>query len=628
MADIRIKDLPLGTAAANKFLPMDLTTTERASVRDIVLAGRPSASQAEAEAGNQPEKAMTPLLTKQAINKQVSLAGRTGDYNDLLNRPDASSVRQIPFNVSLGQTSVVIPEGYDIGTVYQVFLNGVLLDTTAWSAVDGTNVTFPAIISLDIVDGESFASLVVVIGATSFMEPNWDARYQLRYARSVREFGVVGDGVADDTDAIIIAATSGSALLWPEGTYRTTRGIEFETPQRWSSGGLVYFKYDAPVGSLVEVQLWFKDYVYAQGEFYVDHNATAGNYVEPEPNPGGFVKPHGNAVIVSGDYSLLDGWGGTDSFDNLITIGAYNETTWAGIPGKPLGAIVTNGRSYRCGQGIHGTAVSGFSGKLGGSVSIASGKACIVSNWFDRESSQGFVHDVGAGGSGTWVNCISWNAKKDPVNGTGGTAWYVGTGDSQFINCGAVFPDVDGWNIDSPAINNDYVNCYSNISGGAALRTNAGTSTWTAFSAGSAWQGGGPDDAIIIDTGGAGGTGGVRDVYGLTFIAPRVTGTANVRYGLACAGSGNAGVEILGGSLAGITGPVNRNGKEMTWLRNSAGTMQMQLSGGNTYVSGGTWQGPMQLGEFRLWVDTGGRLRIKNGQPASDTDGTIVGTQA
>jgi hypothetical protein len=36
---------------------------------------------------------------------------------------------------------------------------------------------------------------------------------------------------------------------------------------------------------------------------------------------------------------------------------------------------------------------------------------------------------------------------------------------------------------------------------------------------------------------------------------------------------------------------------------------------------------PLTLGGYRLWVDASGRLRIKNGAPASDTDGQIVGTQ-
>ena len=50
-------------------------------------------------------------------------------------------------------------------------------------------------------------------------------------------------------------------------------------------------------------------------------------------------------------------------------------------------------------------------------------------------------------------------------------------------------------------------------------------------------------------------------------------------------------------------------------------------TGGSAWnqVSGGA---PLTLGVYQLWVDAGGRLRMKSGAPASDTDGTIVGTQS
>ena len=41
------------------------------------------------------------------------------------------------------------------------------------------------------------------------------------------------------------------------------------------------------------------------------------------------------------------------------------------------------------------------------------------------------------------------------------------------------------------------------------------------------------------------------------------------------------------------------------------------------------WNGALfRLGAFNFWVDAAGCLRIKNGVPTSDTDGTIVGTQS
>lgn len=78
MVEIRIKDLPSGTPVASKKLPMDLTTTESATIKDIVYAGRPAASQAEAEAGTDADKAMTPLTSRQAIDARALLQSQSG----------------------------------------------------------------------------------------------------------------------------------------------------------------------------------------------------------------------------------------------------------------------------------------------------------------------------------------------------------------------------------------------------------------------------------------------------------------------------------------------------------------------------------------------------------------------
>jgi hypothetical protein len=59
-------------------------------------------------------------------------------------------------------------------------------------------------------------------------------------------------------------------------------------------------------------------------------------------------------------------------------------------------------------------------------------------------------------------------------------------------------------------------------------------------------------------------------------------------------------------------------------------TNVLGLATGDSFrLSGGGWDtGNMQFGVYRLWVDASGKLRIKNGEPTSDTDGVIVGTQS
>ena len=45
-------------------------------------------------------------------------------------------------------------------------------------------------------------------------------------------------------------------------------------------------------------------------------------------------------------------------------------------------------------------------------------------------------------------------------------------------------------------------------------------------------------------------------------------------------------------------------------------------------TQGATWDGEHPiLGQYNIWVDSTGRLRIKSSPPTSITDGTVVGTQ-
>lgn len=56
---------------------------------------------------------------------------------------------------------------------------------------------------------------------------------------------------------------------------------------------------------------------------------------------------------------------------------------------------------------------------------------------------------------------------------------------------------------------------------------------------------------------------------------------------------------------------------------------RLDLAAGDTFrVTDGTWNGGrLMLGNYHLWVDATGDLRIKSSAPASDTDGTVVGAQ-
>lgn len=80
-----------------------------------------------------------------------------------------------PFSVVLGQTVVIIPGDYVVGTVATVHLNGVEID--GWAATTGTTVTFPAITANDLADGETAATMKVRIGTSTMGFTALDGRY-------------------------------------------------------------------------------------------------------------------------------------------------------------------------------------------------------------------------------------------------------------------------------------------------------------------------------------------------------------------------------------------------------------------------------------------------------------------
>lgn len=91
MANIRINALPSDASPTQAdVLPIDGSTTRKATIKQVAEIGRPAASQAEAETGTDPTKAMTPLTVKQSIAAEVgnTIASKAqGDKADSAMQP-------------------------------------------------------------------------------------------------------------------------------------------------------------------------------------------------------------------------------------------------------------------------------------------------------------------------------------------------------------------------------------------------------------------------------------------------------------------------------------------------------------------------------------------------------------
>jgi len=117
------------------------------------------------------------------------------------------------------------------------------------------------VIVLTVLDATSDSNLTTALAASSgssligFLQAGTGAiartvQSKLRDTVSVKDFGAVGDGVADDTAAIQAAVNTGNLVLLPKGIYRTTAPIVFDQ----NTSGLIgeNYTYSAPNGSVID----------------------------------------------------------------------------------------------------------------------------------------------------------------------------------------------------------------------------------------------------------------------------------------------------------------------------------------------------------------------------------------
>ena len=164
MADIRINALPEeASPAASENVAIDGASTRRSTIQKLVDAGAPIASQAEAEAGVDANKRMTPLTVKQAITAMAATSAQ-GAKADTAVQPtrsisagdgltgggDLSTDRTVSLSVaSLGSLALAdsaLQPGDIAATVPSLSANRMLVDNAAGTARE--TKTFSEVVSL------------------------------------------------------------------------------------------------------------------------------------------------------------------------------------------------------------------------------------------------------------------------------------------------------------------------------------------------------------------------------------------------------------------------------------------------------------------------------------------------
>lgn len=271
---IRPQDLPneRTSPVASEFMVVDNgVTVAKSKIVDVVKAGRPAASQAEAEAGTDPNKAMTPLTTKQAIEAQ-------GDVRF------ASAVQGAKADTAVQP-----------GGLATVAVTGAYADLAGKPTLGTAAATDASSYATAVQGGKADTAIQSVVAGANTTVDNTDPRNPV-----VSSTGEVADGDKGDISVV----SSGSA--WKlNRRFGTVAALLADTALSYTSGA---GKVAVSSGDIVEAQ-GFRYAVVASGAADVWLIASAGGVklssLEPAPLPEAFGAAGSGAAD---DTASLNKW--------------------------------------------------------------------------------------------------------------------------------------------------------------------------------------------------------------------------------------------------------------------------------------------------------------------------------
>lgn len=400
------------------------------------------------------------------------------------------------------------------------------------------------------------AAALLLTSPSAFAAPSAPAVAGFAGLRSAAEFGVTGDGLADETDAMqgaidaVLNASTPSFLVIPPGRYRVSRPLRIEYRRE-----------------------------------------TTGNVAHP----------HG--IIGHGATLLSDIADGSD----ILTVTSYATTRFLLMEGLSIRGNRSEGR---------------------GIVFDCNREGAYIYNLCLRDI---FVENCGSDGldmtgnifEGQLFNCYFRD------NGGNGAIWKHGDAGG-VLSAIHVFGSVFGGNanqgavLSGPANDASFHGCYFLENGlfgltaenGCPLLSHCGFEN-NHMKAGSRTAGGA--GARISNFGTLVGCTSHSIHYQTHLVQSYIVGDITM-IGCSASGSRLAALESNGtgrATVIGCRGEIDH-----------AGTFRsVRIGQGAGAVFGSDWNSMnlVHLGDYRLWVDRGGNLRMKQGAPVADDDGKLVG---
>jgi len=471
---------------------------------------------------------------------------------------------------------------------------------------------------------------------------------------SVKDFGAVGDGVTDDYTAIqgcidyLNSITGDSKILvFPAGDYYCSNTLILKRGMSVIAHGATIVTGATDVAIQVGVD--------GSGSFF--QGKLEGLACRPNTTcTRGFVYSNiANSVINSTkatdferNQCMIGGYDGTVSsrvsYNVFENIQAYGGETGLYIEAKALTGYVNENTIV--GGRFHDWSVYGaFIGGDSTGSSIATNNMRMIGTSIEGSGTANPAYNVWFAKTGSWyVRQIRTegtptnpeNCKVYVSTDTEGLDFRSYRYDTIVHDAGCTFSVIE-------TKANKIFNAFDNQDGFVVKRTTANTSSTPIYSVSDTYVASGTGDLLAYDS--------QRDTG--EFL--KLTNQAGADYTLSHSGSETL-TETTGKLIQKRTGsdrsdPVVKITDEYTPSGNvnamhifcgrgngdllTASTAAQDFGGIKASFESAVFESrlhshfaaPLNLGGYRLWVDSSGRLRIKNGAPTSDTDGTVVGTQ-
>lgn len=291
----------------------------KATPEQVVDAGAPVPTQAEAIAGTDNTKRMTPLTTRQVLDNEVA----------------PSVLRAQAWAESATAPDPLLPDSKSSKTWAGIAqAAGEIVSITSGAGFP-TRADFAVAISTGALDGLSDGQVVSAaglqyvkkVGSTVIPDlSNWEPSDRA----SPGHMGAVGDGVVDDTLSLERLIACGIPVSWGDGTkrYRTTSMIDLEIDHRidWvSSGAEIVCDFASPNAAMIKLTvlnhlhnidgvLWFSCEKKVRRGLYLLHT-SAPDQNGPDIDMSGYVCTDPYLTVT------------TDSCEGLLVEGGWRNVT-------------------------------------------------------------------------------------------------------------------------------------------------------------------------------------------------------------------------------------------------------------------------------------------------------------